>query len=186
MHDLAMTEPQKEKARARMRLCCVCSLLAALAVAVSACGDEPTSDAPTATAPAVETQPSPTKLEWLKQTDPIAPEQWLASRQAGRDLDLYDRSVGAMRSTLEVAAARFRDHPRMIANRAVQLEEMLKEKNIDEPASEIIVTLCEVPGKTRYVESFSSLTQQYYNLRMDGLDKGQAIAALKRQNDANQ
>jgi len=69
----------------------------------------------------------------------------------------------------------------MIANRAVQLEEMLKEKDIDESAPAIIVTLSEVPGNKRYLESFASLTQQYYNLRMDGIDREQAIEALKKQ-----
>lgn len=180
-----MTRPQQLKKHAVASLCCVCTLLAALAV-TAGCGDEAADDASSAPAAADETGASPHRLEWLKQTDAIAPEQWLASREAGRDLDLYDPAVGAMRRTLDVAAARFRDQPRMIANRAVQLEEMLNEKNIDERAPGIIATLSEIPGQTRYVESFAALTQQYYNLRMEGLDRAQAIEALKRQNDPNQ
>lgn len=181
----AMATPQQSKRHRSPSLCCVCTLLATLAVSTG-CGDEAADDASSTSSTVVETGPSPHRLEWLKQTDAIAPEQWLASREAGRDLDLYDPSVGAMRRTLDVAAARFRDQPRMIANRAVQLEEMLNEKNIDERAPAIIATLSEIPGQTRYVESFAALTQQYYNLRMEGLDRAQAVDALKRQNDPNQ
>ncbi|KWT65217.1 hypothetical protein APY04_2966 [Hyphomicrobium sulfonivorans] len=87
-----------------------------------------------------------------------------------------------MREKLDTASKRFRDHPRMIANRAVQLEGMLQEKKIAERAPEIIDTLCEVQLSGRSVESFSSLTQQYYNLRMEGLDRDKAIVALRQQN----
>ncbi len=181
-----MTNALKVKASAGLPLCCVCSSLIVLASMLTACGDEQAGELPATSAPAVEAKPSSANLEWLKQTDAVAPEHWLASRSAGRDLDPYDPAVEEMRRTLEVAAARFRDHPRMIANRAVQLEEMLQEKNIDERAPALIATLCEVPGATRYVESFSALTQQYYNLRMEGRDRAQAIEALRRQNDPDQ
>ncbi|MEI9901032.1 MAG: hypothetical protein WDN31_13845 [Hyphomicrobium sp.] len=85
-----------------------------------------------------------------------------------------------MRKVLDVAAVRFRDQPRMIANRAVQLEEMLSEKRISERAPRLIVTLSQVPGSQRSVESFAALTQQYYNLRLEGLGKAAAIEALKQ------
>ena len=58
---------------------------------------------------------------------------------------------------------------------------MLGEKRIVERAPRIIVSLSQVPGETRYVESFAALTQQYYNLRMEGLSRGEALEALKRQ-----
>ena len=130
-----------------------------------------------------ETQHAAHRLEWLRLTDGVAPEQWLASREARRDLDLYDSAVVDMRRILDVAGQRFRDQPRMIANRAVQLETMLKEKHIAERAPLLIVTLSQVPGQQRYVDSFAALTQQYYNLRMEGLAQGQAIDELKRQFD---
>ena len=134
-----------------------------------------------APAPVAAPSESLNALEWLKQTHAIAPEHWLASREAGRSLDMYDPSVGDMRRVLETAAMRFRDHPRMIANRAVQLEGMLKEKGIEESAPRIITNLSQVPGKTRYVESFAALTQQYFNLRMEGRSRGQALDLLKAQ-----
>ncbi len=181
MHTLDMGSSKHVNTPTRLPLCCVCTILVALGVMLAGCGEEPVQEATTPPAPVTSAPPASHQLDWLRQTDPVAPEQWLASRQVGRDLDLYDPDVGTMRQTLEVAALRFRDHPRMIANRAVQLEEMLKEKHIDERAPTIIVTLSEVPGNKRYLESFASLTQQYYNLRMDGLDREQAIEALKKQ-----
>jgi len=181
MHTLDKGLSKHVNAAMRLPLCCACTILIALGVTLSGCGEEPAQEVATPPAPVNSAPPASHQLDWLRQTDPIAPEQWLASRQVRRDLDLYDPEVGTMRQTLEVAAMRFRDHPRMIANRAVQLEEMLKEKHIDESAPAIIATLSEVPGSKRYLESFASLTQQYYNLRMDGLDREQAIEALKKQ-----
>ena len=151
-----------------------------LSVLVSACGDETVSEAPHVAPPAAEKQ-AHLQLEWLRLTDGIAPEQWLASREAGRQLDLYDPAVIDMHHILERASARFRDMPRMIANRAVQLEAMLSEKRIAEKAPRLIVSLSQVPGERRYVESFGALTQQYYNLRMEGFSRAEALEALKRQ-----
>jgi hypothetical protein len=161
----------------------VSAACAASLILLAACSDEPGSETPPPPAPSVEAKIAIHSIKWLRQTDHLAPEQWLASRQAGHDLDANDPAVDSMRHTLEVAATRFRDHPRMIANRAVQLHAMLTEKHIEEDVPSIIRTLCEVPGNTRNVESFASLTQQYYNLRINGVDKAQAILALRMQND---
>lgn len=161
------------------------SLLAALmaVIGIAACSDdsapEPHGQAETGTT-AQPDKPAAHELTWLRLTDGIAPEQWLASREAGRDLGLYETSVRDMSQVLHVATARFRDQPRMIANRAVQLEEMLREKGIAERAPRLIVTLSQVPGVQRSVESFAALTQQYYNLRLEGLGQGEAVEALKK------
>lgn len=173
--------------RNRMPSCCRRSLLFACLLAsglvITACSDEPAIEASAPAQPASAPAPHLHALPWLKRTDPTDADVWLASREAGRDIDPLDPAVSQMHQRLEVAAQRFRDHPRMIANRAVQLETMLKEKGIDEHAPSIIETLCEVPGDRRYVESFSSLTQQYYNLRLEGLDKAKAVEALRKLED---
>ena len=180
-----MTHREQPARCAAMRLCCArtlqFTLIAALALTMAACGDEVAYETPSAPAPVAAQDESLNALGWLKQTHAIAPEHWLASREAGHNLDMYDPSVGDMRRVLDTAAMRFRDHPRMIANRAVQLDGMLKEKNIDESAPRLIANLSEVPGRTRYVESFASLTQQYFNLRMEGRSRSQAIDLLKAQ-----
>jgi hypothetical protein len=180
-----MTHRKQPALSAAMKLCCVrtlrFTLIAAPALTFAACGDEVAHDTESPPAPVTAQSESLNTLAWLKQTHPIAPEHWLASREAGHNIDLYDPSVVDMRRVLETAAMRFRDHPRMIANRAVQLEAMLKEKGIEESAPRIITNLSQVPGRTRYVESFASLTQQYFNLRMEGRSRGQAIDLLKAQ-----
>lgn len=167
--------------------CCKRSLLLACLLGsgliVTACSDEPATEASAPAQSASAPAPHLHALAWLKRTDPIDADVWLASREAGHDLEPLDPAVTEMHRRLEVAAQRFRDHPRMIANRAVQLETMLKEKGIDEPAPSLIETLCEVPGNRRYIESFSSLTQQYYNLRLEGLDKAKAVEALRKLED---
>jgi hypothetical protein len=156
-------------------------LFTSVVVVLAACSDDAEPATPAPSPPAPVAQQTNQELEWLKQTDGISPEQWLASREAGQPLDPYDDRVGEMQKILNGAAMRFRDHTRMIANRAVQLEGMLREKRIDERAPRLIVTLSQVPGGQRYVESFASLTQQYYNLRIRGLSRGEATDALRRQ-----
>jgi hypothetical protein len=148
-----------------------------VALAVVACGEEPEEKKVAAAAP--EPPVAIYQLEHLNVTDHILPEHWLASRQAGQDLSRDDPRVAAMGKTLEVAGRRFRDYPRMIANRAVQLEEMLEEKNMPQAAPQLIELLLGVPEEARYVESFGALCQQYYNLRMQGLEPQEAVRALK-------
>jgi hypothetical protein len=164
----------------RMRTAFV-GLTLLMAAGLSACSDEGSSDLPAATPAPATAEKSPSELQWLRLTDDVSPEQWLASRKAGLSLAAHDPAVADMRRVLDVATTRFRDQPRMIANRAVQLETMLKEKGIDESAPRIIVSLSQIPGQSRYVESFGALTQQYFNLRMEGASRGQAIERLRQQ-----
>lgn len=178
--------PGREKtagtAQASIRPTRVAIALVAVMVTLrlAACSDESPPE-PQAPAAAETGRPAVHQLTWVRVTDGIAPEQWLASREAGRDLEPDEPAVRDMTRILEIAAKRFRDQPRMIANRAVQLEGMLSEKRISERAPRLIVTISQVPGAQRSVESFAALTQQYYNLRLEGLAQGPAIDALKRQ-----
>jgi hypothetical protein len=148
-----------------------------LALVLAACGEEASEPS------APRTVPAPPKavyqLELLGVTDRIPPEQWLASRQAGRDLPEDDPNVVALRRTLDIAGRRFREFPRMVANRAVQLEEMLQQQKMPEPAPELIVRLSGVVGEERHVESFGAICQHYYNLRMQGLDQQEALEVLR-------
>lgn len=180
-----MTDAEKQTVGRLLALCCIRSLpiahFAVLVLMLGACGDEGVNQTASPPAEVIAAQQKSHAMVWLKQTDSVAPEQWLASREVGRDLDPYDPAVDEMRRALGIAAMRFRDHPRMIANRAVQLEGMLREKDIPERAPQLIAVLSEVPGEARYVESFASLTQQYYNLRMEGLGRAQAVDVLRQQ-----
>ncbi len=121
------------------------------------------------------------RKEWIARQDKIAPDQWLASRAAGVDVAPFDPSVAAMRSLLTAAHERFGDPSRMIANRAVQLEGMLKEKGLAEPAPELIRLLMQAAGPTenmRSFEGFGAMCQKYFILREQGIARDQALAHL--------
>jgi hypothetical protein len=159
--------------------------LALVPLLFAACGEE--ADETAATRPvhvALKKEIATFKLERLDAADHTAPELWLASREAGRDISADDPAVARHRQALAVASRRFREYPRMIANRAVQLEAMLERQNIAEPAPALIARLVAVPGDQRYVESFGALCQQYYNLRMQGRDPDAAVHMLKDVADA--
>ena len=119
----------------------------------------------TATTQQTPKRPELPRIKWLDAHSTITPEQWLASREAKVDLDENDPAVVALRVKLNEAAQRFGDATRMIANRAVQLEEMLAEEGITEHAPELIETLSSTATETRQREGFGSLTQHYFNLR---------------------
>lgn len=152
-----------------------------------ACEDTTEPQATTA-AQATVTSPSSTTVthallrkEWIARQDEIAPDLWLASRAAGVDVAPTDPSVSAMRALLDAAHERFGDPSRMIANRAVQLEGMLKEKGIAEPAPELIQLLLHTAGTTenmRSFEGFGAMCHKYFILREQGLARDQALAQL--------
>jgi hypothetical protein len=153
-------------------------LSAAIGIALAAgCSEEPQEAG--AVRSVAKEPPAIHRMERLVVTEGPSPARWLASRQAGRDLPEEDPLVAEYARMLESAGRRFREYPRMIANRAVQLEEMLAEKNMPEAAPRIIEELSAIPGDTRYVESFGALCQQYYNLRLQGLERAEALKLLK-------
>jgi len=123
--------------------------------------------------------PSLPRIKWLDPRDTTRPERWLASREAKADLEDDDPKVIALRDDLIMAAHRFRDKPRMIANRAVQLEAMLAAAGIIEHAPELIVLLSTAATDGQPQEGFGSICQHYYNLRIQGLDREAALAQLK-------
>jgi hypothetical protein len=118
------------------------------------------------------------RREWIAQHDKIAPELWLASRAAGIDVPASDPAVSDMRTMLAAAHERFGDPSRMIANRAVQLETMLKEKGISEPAPDLIKSLTAAAGTTRGYEGFGAMCQKYFILREQGVAREKALAEL--------
>jgi hypothetical protein len=170
-HGLKRRTPRPQRRPARL------SAAVCLVLLLAACSEEADDGA---TANSVLTPAHAVyQLARLEVTDRIPPQQWLASREAGRDLPEDDPTVVRIKHTLAVASKRFREYPRMIANRAVQLEAMLKRKDMGAPAAQLIESLSGVPGDTRHVESFGALCQQYYNLRMQGLDADEAVKVLR-------
>lgn len=115
--------------------------------------------------------------KWLTPQDEVQPEVWLLAHEAKVSSAPASEDPKAVRRTLAEASAKFNDTPRMIANRAVQLEEMLKSEGANESAIILISRLngAIAPGR---IESFGAAGQQYYNMRKAGLSEAQAIDAL--------
>lgn len=154
--------------------------LAALPLALVACDeatDIETNSAATEQAPKKAELP---RIKWLDAKSAASPEQWLASREAKADLGENDPAVVAIRANLEAARAHFGESQRMIANRAVQLEEMLAGVGIDEHAPELIPLLSRAATEPRSREGFGSLCQYYFNLRKQGLNREAALEQLMK------
>lgn len=159
----------------RSRLCSV----ALMALCLAGCDDasEPGARTP---APQDEESSAYSGIAWLGPGSHIAPAQWLASRAEKSELPAQDARVETVRKELAEAARQFGEEPRMIANRAVQLEEMLAERGIDESATDLIETLMPLGSAAGPREGFGTVVQHYFNLRKQGLDRGAALSRLER------
>lgn len=148
----------------------------ALTLLLSGCGDEQPRQQSS------EKQSGLTKVEqtdWLSMQDETAPGDWLIAREMKSGAKLAPDDADKLRQSLAEASARFKDSPRMIANRAVQLERMLKDEGGDESASVLIAGLTRVVAPGR-IESFGAAGQQYVNMRKAGLSRERAFDELSR------
>ncbi|MCK0197960.1 hypothetical protein MWN34_13685 [Ancylobacter sp. 6x-1] len=116
----------------------------------------------------------------LGQMDGATPGRWLASREAGHDVPEMDPAVERWNTLLADADSRFDESGRMIANRLVQLTEMLAEKDLAEPGQRLLADLSAlaVPGARA---GFGTVCQYYFNLRRGGMERDAALALLKTQ-----
>lgn len=153
--------------------------LVVLAVLCLAGCDEDSETAKLTPVPQDEGDAIYTQITWLDAGSPITPAQWLASRAAKAELPQNDPRVAAARKELGLAAHRFGDEPRMIANRAVQVENMLAEQGIHENASDIIAALVPIADKPGALQGFGTLCQQYFILRQQGFDRNAAVEHLQ-------
>lgn len=115
---------------------------------------------------------------WLEPTDPLQPEVWMASREAGADVAASSPEAAGWRALLADADSRFDETDRMIANRAAQLEDMLRGIGVHERAREIVIAFMPLAAKGSR-RGFGDLCQHYYNLRAQGADRAAALAALR-------
>ncbi|HEY9212158.1 MAG TPA: hypothetical protein VIQ29_04795 [Ancylobacter sp.] len=129
----------------------------------------------------VHTEPASSSITgktWLEPLDATSPERWLASRDAGTDQSAAAPATLAWREILSDADSRFDEPARMIANRAVQLEAMLREIGIDESVRDLLRDFAPLAA-TGSRRGFSELCQHYFNLRAQGDDRAAALKALR-------
>jgi hypothetical protein len=148
------------------------------ALAASGCGDDtPRSAARDTGAPAVDGAPH--QARWLELSNPLSPAQWMASRGAPAPKPHHDPEVRRLVELLAAAHARYRESERMIANRAVQLSDMLRPLGIEESPGAILDDLVGVAGEIGQTEGFGAVSQHYFNLRAANLARPDALATLK-------
>lgn len=117
---------------------------------------------------------------WLDVNDKISPAVWLASREAGRDVVANDPAVASFRGLLSQADERFTEGPRMIANRAVQVQSMLEERGVKETPRQVIEGLVSI-GAVGERAGFGETCQHYVNARSSAASREEALLALSRQ-----
>lgn len=159
----------------RALTCLTCGFLAVLA---TACSDDEPLEKPTRSDEV--TAPGGTQAQrWMPVDSKLTPAQWLAGRKSPEPRPHDDPAVRKLASDLAAANRLYRESERMIANRAVQLEDMLREIGVAEPAANILEDLARLPGEAGQTEGFGAISQHYYNLRANRVDREVALAQLQ-------
>lgn len=186
---MASSPPSRPRARRSQRRIAPAAL-ATLAVLAAGCDDAPkapappapvAADAPPPAAPPAADAAVPSRLSlgkvWLEHSDPMPPDYWLASREAGRDLLPGEPAVREFRVLLDRAGQGYGETARMIANRAVQLESMLRARGVDESARQVIEGLVALSAG-RSARNFGETGQHYVTIRPQRASREEALRAL--------
>lgn len=147
------------------------------AALLAGCGDGPPDarrDTRSDTGP-----PAAHQAKWLEVGSPVSPAQWITSRESAALRAEDDPEVRKAAERLDDAHAVYRESERMIANRAVQLSDMLESLGIDESAMQLLNDLTGIANGASMVEGFGAVTQHYYNLRASDMPRADALANLK-------
>jgi hypothetical protein len=116
--------------------------------------------------------------QWLEAYHEIDPADWLIIRSRAA-LNGAVTATSHRKELLLAASQHFRESPRMIANRAVQLEDMLLEIGIEESAVSLIDFFTHLPTMGT-PHSFSAYCQYYFNIRAKGYPQGYALTELSK------
>ncbi|MFV0477136.1 MAG: hypothetical protein ACK5ME_04775 [Parahaliea sp.] len=144
-----------------------------VSVLIGACRDGTTSEASAAYIP-VAAESELANSNWLMVNDETPPERWLINRRLDLSGESDERVIAQL---LAEASLRFQENPRMIANRAFQLQSMLNDAGIPEDAIRLIEVFLLLPDLPR-LRSFSANCQHYFNLRRQGNDPSAALTIL--------
>lgn len=115
---------------------------------------------------------------WLSHTDSMEPARWLAAREPGQAATGIAARSDHLRHSLGRAKTAFIEDPRMVANRTVQLGQMLAESGRPESYADLLDGLEAVAAQTRRKQLYGELCQHYYNSRLQGSDRAEALARL--------
>jgi hypothetical protein len=152
--------------------------LLALLIALGGCGGKDDDQAKNEEQSVVATQSDSDIPTWLSPTDPMDTGRWLASREAGRPISNDDAASAQMRRSLGQAQAFFIEDPRMIANRTVQLGQMLGEVGKSERYEALLEGLTQVARGAKGRQLYGEMCQHYFNTRQKGDDRQATLAKL--------
>jgi hypothetical protein len=146
---------------------------------LAACSDEPDGDkTDTAETSAATAEPARDK-RWMHIDNKLTPAQWLVSQGSPEPRPVSHPDVRKTAETLAAANRLYRESERMIANRSVQLEHMLRELGIKESAASILADLTDVAGEVGQTEGFGAVSQHYFNIRANRIEREPALAQLR-------
>lgn len=119
------------------------------------------------------------QVKWLELSSEISPAQWLASRGEDAPRSLHDAEVKRIAALLVEAHKRYRESERMIANRSVQVEDMLQKIGYTETATDILEDLSGIATEVGQTEGYGSISQYYFNLRAAQSSRAETLTTLK-------
>lgn len=119
------------------------------------------------------------RAKWLEVSSSISPAQWLTSRGEDKVRPVSDPEVLRVAAQLSEAHKRYRESERMIANRSVQVSEMLRQIGHDEGPIRILDDLAGIGGEVGQTEGYGAISQYYFNLRAASVPRAEALATLK-------
>jgi hypothetical protein len=105
----------------------------------------------------IEAEDGKTDAIWLRANDHIDPAQWLASREAGRELAATDAAVDKMRAAILAARRHFIESHRMLANRTAQIGRMLADEGKVEDYGSILYALTDVAKAAGQRQTYGEL-----------------------------
>lgn len=143
-----------------------CLMKVAVVLALSACYEEEDQTIAPDADVAPKAQPAATGTHWLEVDDARRPDEFLAGETG--------QSAETLSGPLQALSAHYRESPRMIANRVLQLWQEYP----DTPLDRLMRDLVPAPGTPE--RSLGPIAQQYRVLRNDGADHDQAIAGTMR------
>lgn len=156
------------------------SMVAIISLAtVSGCSDETDSVAPEGEKVVTSEKQRHDSDAWLRLLDDQDPVDWLIEHENRVGIDVVEERRKEIETSLMRAKKLFGESPRMIVNRAVQLEAMLAEMGDRETAVDLIVTLTDSLSERGRIDGFGAYAQQYYSLRKQGLSGVESIGLLK-------
>lgn len=154
-------------------------LLAFSSLLLAACGKE--DEARDAKAnDIIETKDGRADAIWLRASDHVDPAQWMASREAGHEVDMSDDAVGKLRDALIAARPHFLESQRMLANRTAQIGKMLADEGKAEDYASIMSALTNVAKAAVQRQAYGELCHHYFNLRHMNMSREAALGVLGR------